>query len=274
MTVGGRPLTLLPEKAAFLAASRTLLVADAHIGKAVSFRALGVPVPRGTTSETLAALSRAGRRAGARRIVFLGDFLHSARAHAPATLGAVAALARRPAAARAGARARQPRRPRRRPAGAPRHRRRRRAVRCSTGFALCHHPRPVPAPTCSPATCIRASARRPGARPPAPAVLLVRRPVGVLPAFGAFTGMHPIRAGRRRSRVRRARDVQPRRRRAAAVARSPRDRRRRRPGSCAATTARRSARMRREQRLRGARGARRSGMCSARCIASAVAGMS
>ena len=74
---GGRPLTLLPEKAAFLAASRTLLVADAHIGKAVSFRALGVPVPRGTTSETLAALIGAGRAPARARIVFLGDFLHS-----------------------------------------------------------------------------------------------------------------------------------------------------------------------------------------------------
>ena len=44
--VGGQPLTLLPEKAAFLGRSQTLLVADAHIGKAVSFRKLGVPVPR------------------------------------------------------------------------------------------------------------------------------------------------------------------------------------------------------------------------------------
>src|SRR4030095_16094968 len=88
---GGRPLILLPEKAAFIATSGTLLVADAHIGKAVSFRALGVPVPRGTTSETLAGLATLVRRTGARRIVFLGDFLHSVRAHAPATLAAVAA---------------------------------------------------------------------------------------------------------------------------------------------------------------------------------------
>lgn len=31
----------------------TLLLADAYFGKAVSFRKLGVPVPRGTTTETL-----------------------------------------------------------------------------------------------------------------------------------------------------------------------------------------------------------------------------
>ena len=87
---GGRPLTLLPEKAAFLASSRTLLVADAHVGKSTTFRALGVPVPHGTTGETLAALSLLVATWRARRIVFLGDFLHSAHAHAPATSGALA----------------------------------------------------------------------------------------------------------------------------------------------------------------------------------------
>ena len=90
LTVGGHPLTLLPEKAAFLDESKTLLVADAHIGKAVSFRALGVPVPRGTTSENLDMLTRLVRRTGATGIVFLGDFLHSRRARADATLAAVA----------------------------------------------------------------------------------------------------------------------------------------------------------------------------------------
>src|SRR6185503_5651633 len=95
---GGPALTLLPEKAAFIAARATLLVADAHIGKAVSFRALGVPVPRGTTSETLAVLSALITTWRARRVVFLGDFLHSARSHAAATLGAVARWRRRHAA--------------------------------------------------------------------------------------------------------------------------------------------------------------------------------
>ena len=42
--VAGQALTLLPQKAALLPDSRTLLIADAHIGKATSFRALGVPV--------------------------------------------------------------------------------------------------------------------------------------------------------------------------------------------------------------------------------------
>ena len=193
--VGGRPLTLLPEKAAFIAASGTLLVADAHIGKAVSFRALGVPVPRGTTSETLAGLSAMVARTGARRIAFLGDFLHSARAHAPATLAALAAwrdaqralelvLVRGNHDERAG----EP------PDGL--------GIRVvdeplmQDGFALCHHPRPCPG------EYVLAGHLHPCVGLGSRGWDHLRLPcfwfgdeVGVLPAFGAFTGMHPIRAG-------------------------------------------------------------------------------
>ncbi|MBC8055916.1 MAG: metallophosphoesterase, partial [Rhizobiales bacterium] len=86
LQVAGNTLMLLPEKAVFLPDSDTLLVADAHIGKATSFRQLGVPVPAGTTDETLSVLTRLIRRLDAKRIVFLGDFLHSARSLAPDTL--------------------------------------------------------------------------------------------------------------------------------------------------------------------------------------------
>ena len=79
-------MALLAPKAAFLPDSRTLLVADAHIGKAVSFRRLGVPVPRGTTSQTLAALSILIDGLAVRRIVFLGDFLHGPASHAASTM--------------------------------------------------------------------------------------------------------------------------------------------------------------------------------------------
>jgi DNA ligase-associated metallophosphoesterase len=193
--VAGRPLTLLPEKAAFIAASRTLLVADAHIGKAVSFRALGVPVPRGTTSETLAVLSALVRRWHARRVVFLGDFLHSARAHAAATIATVSewreahdglelVLVRGNHDDRAG--------------DPPKHLRIEVVDEplMADGFALCHHPKPragayVLAGHLHP--CVSVGGR---------AWDHLRLPcfwfgddVGVLPAFGAFTGMHPIRAG-------------------------------------------------------------------------------
>jgi DNA ligase-associated metallophosphoesterase len=190
----GRPLTLLAEKAAFLAASRTLLVADVHIGKATSFRALGVPVPHGTTGATLAALSALISTWRARRIVFLGDFLHSAHAHAPATIGALA----RWRGAHAGLELVLVRGNHDDRAGDPPPHLGIRVVDepfTLDGFALCHHPRPrrgayVLAGHLHP--CVSLGGR---------AFDHLRLPcfwlgddVGVLPAFGAFTGMHPIRA--------------------------------------------------------------------------------
>ena len=192
---GGRPLALLPEKAAFIAASGTLLVADAHIGKAVSFRALGVPVPRGTTSETLAALTALVERWRAQRVVFLGDFLHSARAHAAATIGAVARWRRAHAALELvlvrgnhDGRAGDP----------PAHL----GIEVVDephpfgGFALCHHPRRrrgsyVLAGHLHP--CIGIGGR--GFDHLRLACFWLGDDVGVLPAFGAFTGMHPIQPG-------------------------------------------------------------------------------
>jgi uncharacterized protein len=193
ISLGGQPLSLLPQKAALLPESNTLLVADAHIGKAVSFRKLGVPVPRGTTTETLAVLTSLVQQHGVRRIVFLGDFLHSARSHAPSTLGAVArwreahaelelTLVRGNHDDRAGD-----------PPASLR-------IDCVDeplvmgGLALCHHPQPraegyVLAGHLHP--CMHLGGR---------AHDRLRLPcfwfgadVGVLPAFGAFTGMHGIR---------------------------------------------------------------------------------
>jgi len=75
--VAGERLLLLPERAAYWERTRTLLVADTHFGKAATFRAAGIPVPRGTTTASLARLDAAIARTGPARIVFLGDFLHA-----------------------------------------------------------------------------------------------------------------------------------------------------------------------------------------------------
>jgi uncharacterized protein len=83
--VAGENLLLLPEKAVYWAAEKMLIIADIHFGKAAAFRALGVPVPRGTTSENLAGLDALVAKHGARRVVFLGDFLHARAAHASST---------------------------------------------------------------------------------------------------------------------------------------------------------------------------------------------
>jgi DNA ligase-associated metallophosphoesterase len=88
--VGGASLLLLPQRAAYLPPHAALLVADVHVGKAASFRGLGVPVPHGTTGGTLARLSAALQASEAKHLIVLGDFVHSSRSFAPATLRALA----------------------------------------------------------------------------------------------------------------------------------------------------------------------------------------
>ena len=84
--IAGERLVLLPERAVHWERVRTLLIADPHFGKAAAFRAAGVLVPRGTTTETLQRLDASLTRSGAERIVFLGDFLHAKEGRAPETL--------------------------------------------------------------------------------------------------------------------------------------------------------------------------------------------
>lgn len=192
--VGGAALQLLSGKAAWWAAERTLLVADAHIGKAVSFRRLGVPVPEATTHGNLEALDALLAAHAARRIVFLGDLLHSRLARDAGTLAAFArwreqrselelVLVRGNHDDRAGD-----------PPGDW-------GVACvdepyflpaATQLALCHHPVPragayVLAGHHHPCVHIGRGLDRLRL-----ACFHFGAEVGVLPAFGAFTGMHPI----------------------------------------------------------------------------------
>lgn len=85
LQVAGESLLLLPEKAIYWPRERMLIIADIHFGKAAAFRALGVPVPRGTTSENLAGLDALVACHEARQVAFLGDFLHARAAHASST---------------------------------------------------------------------------------------------------------------------------------------------------------------------------------------------
>jgi len=87
----GETLLLLADKAIYWPQQRTLLVADLHIGKAASYRALHQPVPRGTTEATLARLDQLLARYECNRLVVLGDFLHARTARAAGTLAALAA---------------------------------------------------------------------------------------------------------------------------------------------------------------------------------------
>ncbi len=198
LQAGDARLWLLPQRAAFLPDEGMLLVADAHIGKASSFRRLGVPVPEATTDETLSRLDAALAASGAQHLVFLGDLLHSARWQAPATAAAVQRWRdRHPDLQLTLVRGNHDRH-----AGDPPREWR---VHCIAGplrigsLALAHHPDPDP----DPATYVLAGHLHPAAivggrtgygmrgsdRLRLPCFHFGPR-VGVLPAFGAFTGMH------------------------------------------------------------------------------------
>ena len=85
----GEAVDLLPERALWWPARGLLFVADLHIGKAATYRALGQPVPGGTTQENLARLDILIARHAPMGIVFLGDFLHAAQARTPQVLAAL-----------------------------------------------------------------------------------------------------------------------------------------------------------------------------------------
>jgi DNA ligase-associated metallophosphoesterase len=89
--LGGAAWRLLPGRAAWWESERTLVLADAHFGKAATFRARGVPVPSGTTAKNLQRMTALIDALGARRVIFLGDLFHAREAHAPATVAALTA---------------------------------------------------------------------------------------------------------------------------------------------------------------------------------------
>jgi DNA ligase-associated metallophosphoesterase len=70
-------LALLPGGAAFLTDSRTLIVADIHLGKSAAFRAKGLPVPEGDSARDLGRLFEVSKKSNASQLVIAGDLFHS-----------------------------------------------------------------------------------------------------------------------------------------------------------------------------------------------------
>jgi DNA ligase-associated metallophosphoesterase len=192
IALAGATLHLLAQRAAYLPEHRTLLVADAHLGKAVSFRRLGVPVPSGTTQTALETLTQLLQATGAQRIVFLGDLLHAARSRTAATTEAVAAWRAR----HAGVVLTLVRGNHDRHAGDPPPEWQVQSVDEGLRlgpFALLHHPQPVAgayalAGHVHPAVVLGGRARDRLRLP----CFHFGAQVGVLPAFGGFTGMHVL----------------------------------------------------------------------------------
>jgi DNA ligase-associated metallophosphoesterase len=77
ITVAGEPVLLLPHRAAFWSAARTLLVADLHLDKCEVMRARGLPIPRALLDEQIARLDAAVRATQAQRVLVVGDLLHA-----------------------------------------------------------------------------------------------------------------------------------------------------------------------------------------------------
>lgn len=77
-TLAGETVELLADRALHWPRARTLFVADVHLGKAASFRAGGVAIPRGATASDLSRLTALIELTQATRLVILGDFLHAA----------------------------------------------------------------------------------------------------------------------------------------------------------------------------------------------------
>lgn len=93
--IAGEQLQLLPERALYWPAQRMLMVADAHFGKAARFRTLGVPVPSGTTADNLQVLDALVDRHAVQRVVFLGDLMHGRLLPGSATCHALIGWRRR-----------------------------------------------------------------------------------------------------------------------------------------------------------------------------------
>jgi uncharacterized protein len=194
--LAGERVVLLSSGAVFLPTQYALLIADAHLGKASSFRQLGVPVPSGTSQETLDAISQDIKATQAAHLIFLGDFLHSKHAHAQATQTVLAAWRRK----HADLRITLVRGNHDDHAGDP-------PASLSIevvdepyalgAFALCHHPQTVSgmyalAGHWHPCITLHGKGRD---RLRLPCFWLgdaAAHPMGILPAYGSFTGMHPI----------------------------------------------------------------------------------
>jgi DNA ligase-associated metallophosphoesterase len=88
--LAGESVVLLAERALLWERAATLIVADVHLGKAAAFRAAAIPIPGGTTTAALARLTTALDRTGASRLLLLGDFFHARSGRAARTLAAIA----------------------------------------------------------------------------------------------------------------------------------------------------------------------------------------
>ncbi len=83
---GGEEWAALGERALWWPRRRTLCIADLHLGKAAAFRNAGVPVPEMTTGADLARLTALVNRWVPQRLVIIGDMLHAKAGMSPSVV--------------------------------------------------------------------------------------------------------------------------------------------------------------------------------------------
>lgn len=76
LLLAGEPIQLLADRALYWPARQRLLVADLHLGKADTFRAAGIALPRGGTALDLDRIAALVSATGAGALWVLGDLLH------------------------------------------------------------------------------------------------------------------------------------------------------------------------------------------------------
>ena len=68
---------LLPQKAIYWPKFSTLFLADAHFGKAGTFRSQQIAIPSGITETDLSKIDFLVEQLSIKKIIFLGDFIHA-----------------------------------------------------------------------------------------------------------------------------------------------------------------------------------------------------
>jgi len=76
-SIGAHKLWLYPDGTAYWAEENTLFIADVHLGKTGHFRAFGIPTPKGIHTHAMRLLRNAFARHTKATIIFLGDLFHN-----------------------------------------------------------------------------------------------------------------------------------------------------------------------------------------------------
>jgi uncharacterized protein len=207
ITWSGQHLDLFSERAALWRDASTLLIADPHFGKAATFRHHGIPVPAGTTQRNLDRISALLDVTNAARLIILGDFLHARAGRADSTMSLIerwraersnlhVVLVRGNHDQKAG----DP------PAGWDFECVEEPWIDDGGALAFCHDISGIDADSCS-CPCLMGHVHPcvvmhdvDGSTLRSPCFYFGQR-CAILPAFGGFTGMHPIRPTQRGDRI-------------------------------------------------------------------------